>query len=425
MTFINNIKNEQNFQSRISQAIVLYGSMVLSMGLSFIGSMFTARYLIPEDYGGMKFIMTLWYFLNIIISFGFFHSAGQALLKERDADAIKEIIGANLLAAFMMGSVLCVVIFSIASPIQNIFGIPISSELRITAPLLLFAPMKDAFALIFQATNRIGLLAILNSLPPLLFVGLLMILPSIWTPNVLNIIYAQNIAYFFTVIMMIYILKPSLRDLKKNFKKIIAYQKSYGTPVFVAMLSAVATQQINRLGIAYWVDSASIGFFSLANQLVEPVRLIPSTISITAFKEFSKQEKIAGKIIWLTIFATICVLLFVILMLGKPLAWFYPPEYVRNIASLGVVASFGVAIHGFGDLFNRFLGSHGQGSDLKIAAFIVGGFNILGFLVLTPIFGVWGTISSVLLGNCAYMIVMLIFYKRYIASQLINPMTNN
>lgn len=420
MTYINNIKHDKKFHRRISQAFMLYGSMILSMGLSFLGSILTTRYLMPEDYGGLKFIMTLWYFLNIIISFGFFHSAGQALLKESNKYATQEITGANLFAAFLMGSVLGVMVFCLASPIQNIFGMPIASALRITAPLLLFAPVKDALTLIFQATNRIKLLAILNSLPPLLFVGLLIILPSIWMPNILNIIFSQNIAYIFTVIVMIIILKPTLRDLKMNIKKIISYQKSYGTPVFVAMLSAVATQQFNRLGIAYWVDSASIGFFSLATQLVEPVRLIPSTISITAFKEFSKQEKISAKIIWLTIILTVFVLVFVILMLGKPLSWFYPSEYVRNIASLGFVASFGMAIHGFGDLFNRFLGSHGQGRDLRSAAFIVGGFNILGFVVLTPIFGVWGTITSVLLGNCAYMLFMLIFYKRYIASQMIS-----
>jgi O-antigen/teichoic acid export membrane protein len=423
MRFIQEYIQAKHITKKATQAFILYGSMILTMGISFVCSMFTTRYLNPDDYGGMKFIMTLWYFLNISVSFGFFHSAGQALLKENDAHAIRQIVGVELLVALVMGAVISASTYFLAETIQSIFKIQVATELRLAAPLLLFMPIKDALALVFQCTNRISLLVLLNFLPPLFFLGYLVILPSIWTPNIISIIYAQQGTYALTIIALVMVLKPELKGLFENLRKISQHQKEYGTPVFIAVLSSVAMQQINRLSIVYWVDSASIGYYSLANHLAEPVRLIPSTVATTAFKDFSKQKQISNKIFWATIFAGICALAIVLLMLGKPLELFYPLEYVKNIAPLGIAAAFGSAVLGFGELYNRFLGAHGQGKSLRNTAFLVGIFNIIGFLLLTPIFGVWGTLGSSILANLAFLSLMVIYYKKYLgnAAKNIDP----
>ncbi len=402
---------KSEIRERATQSILLYGSYIAAMALSFVGSMYTTRYLNPDEYGNFKFIWTLWSLLDVLISFGFFHSAGQALLHTKDLEDSRKIIGADLIVASGMGIVICLISILIAQPIDYLFHVKISKILIIIAPLLIFFPIKDALVLIFQCTNKIRLLTVLNIIPPSFFLLYLIILPQFSKPDLINITYGQQVGLIFISIIMVLVLKPSLKNLKEGLRTIKPFQKTYGKPVFVAVLCSVATQYANRLGIVYWIDSASIGYYSLAAQLVDPLRLIPSSIATSSFRDFSTQKKISKKVLWASIFSIIGMLLVVFILFGKPLKLFYPQSYAVNIARIGYILSFSTITLGLGELFNRFLGAHGRGKDLQNSAILVGLINISGFLFFTRFWGLWGMIGSVILGNLAFFLLMWHFYK--------------
>lgn len=392
---------------------MLYGSLILSMVISFFGTVFTTRYLSPNDYGDLKFIIILWYLLNIIISFGLFHSAGQLLLKERNFETIQKIIGAEILLALLLGIIIFLISFIISETIQIITKIPIAQTLRMVSPILVFYPLKDTLTLIFQCTNKIKLLSIFNILPPLFFLIFLIILPKFTTPDLIKILYGQYSIILLVSLFMIMYLRPKFRSFKLNLKNIIGYQKTYGVPVYISLLCSVATQQLNRLGLAYWIDNASVGYLSLASQLVDPIRLIPSAVATSSFRKFSTQSGFSKKLIWLTITIVFISFLGIFIFLGKPIEIFFTENYSSQISQLGKIAVIGAVFHGFGDLINRFLGSHGKGIFIRNASYFTGVTYLIGLIILTPLFGLWGAVSSQVLGSMMYFLIMLFYYKKF------------
>ncbi len=332
---------------------MLYGSMILGMGLSFGSSMFTTRYLNPDEYGNLKFITTFWYLLSILFTFGIFHSAGQALLKENDSIRIRRIIGGDILISFFIGVFISILSFVLAVPIETIFKINISQSLRIVSPFLFILPMKDSLTLAFQCTNKINLLSFLNILPPVFFLVYLSLLPVFTKANLINITIGQQLSFTVVIVVMMIVLKPSFNDLKNTFKNINQFQSNYEAPI-ASQLCSVVTQQLNRLGIVYWVDSASIGYYSLATQLVDPLRLIPSSVATVSFKEFSTQNKISKNVLRATVLAAFGALIAILIVFGKPLTWIYPETYAQSISSIGRVLAFSSMFLGLGEIINRF-----------------------------------------------------------------------
>ena len=49
-----------------------------------------------------------------------------------------------------------------------------------------------------------------------------------------------------------------------------------------------------------------------------------------------------------------------------------------------------MAFHGLGGFFNRFLGAHGKGKELRNAALSTGGIILVGCIVLLPCYGAVG-----------------------------------
>lgn len=412
MDFLSDVREYLIVNKKIVQPVILYGSSIVGMGLAFLTSIWTTRFLSPTEFGNMKFVVTVWTLFGIIVNLGIFHSAGQAILREHQPKAIREIIGADLIIAFAIGIALVAMIVILSKPIDWIFKIQIAELLLLLAPLVIIYPFRDALTLILQCTNKIFLLAVLNALPSLLFLIFLMIASHFLTIGISILLIAMQFSLILVIIFMIIILRPSFANLWKRIKEIMLFQKSYGLPQYIGYLVGNATGQINRLAIVFWVDSASIGFYSLAYTLVEPLRLIPFSVATASFREFAGNKRVPRKILAVTLISTLVTLVVTLLLLGKPLTWVYPAEYAAHIGPMSQILAFGAVIQGFAELFNRFLGAHGRGRQLKIAAYAFGAAYVLGTLVMTPLWGVWGTIGSVLLASSINLGLMLFFYNK-------------
>ena len=71
---------------------------------------------------------------------------------------------------------------------------------------------------------------------------------------------------------------------------------------------------------------------------------------------------------------------------------------------------------GLGDMINRFLGAHGQGKQIRNAAFVCGIITLIGSVVLVYYYKIEGAIVTKLCGSIAYFGVLFIYYLKYVAS---------
>ena len=114
-----------------------------------------------------------------------------------------------------------------------------------------------------------------------------------------------------------------------------------------------------------------------------------------------------------TVLITVISYIFFNLLLEPVVNLFYTNEFliVVKYAKLIVLGSI---FHGFGDLYNRFMGSHGQGKLIRNGAFTVGFVNILGFTLLIYYFGIYGALLTKVISGVTYFLVMYIGYRNYL-----------
>lgn len=398
----------------LQQASILFSAMVLAMGFNFAASIITARMLGPQFYGDMKFMQTFWALLTILASFGYFHSGSRVLVLQKEMQSIREIIGTVLVISLVFGLAMCLLTMAVAYPMDKLFNMRIAAIMIYLAPFVIIMPVNAALVLILQGTNRIHFLSILTAVPPLLDLLTIFVLFRMGLISTSTVILSNQIPLILVAGYIIFRLKPSLKQMKFWWRELSQHNKTYGGPVYRGSLANVASAYISRLAISFWVDNTSIGFYSLANSLTEPLKFIPNAVATASFRSFATRNQIAKKTLFITLGLSVISLLTVLVLFGKPLAWVYTENFAP-VSAMAKVMSIGAIMVGLGDFCNRFLGAHGKGKSLRNVAYISGSINLIGFFFLVPSFGVWGAVATSVLGGTAYCVFMYVYYRRFIS----------
>ena len=220
----------------------------------------------------------------------------------------------------------------------------------------------------------------------------------------------QNGIALIVLSVIIWYNKPSFKNLKQTFKALQEENKSYGLQVYYGSLATVSVQYIAGITLGMFAaDNANVGFYSLALTVTGPLALLPSIIGTTFFKRFAHENCISREVLFSTFFmALLSMVGFVILV--YPVVGFLYDERYSDVALYACILSVGFTFHGLGDVFNRFLGAHGQGKSLRNGAFISGAIALVGYTVGVYYFGIWGAIFTKITASTAYFVSMAVFY---------------
>jgi O-antigen/teichoic acid export membrane protein len=268
--------------------------------------------------------------------------------------------------------------------------------------------------LAYQSTNQVYRLALLNTLPYVLYFLSVLVFPKAWI-SAGAILFLQQITILAVVLGLVWMARPRFGAIRKWGREIQKQHRGYGWPIYVGMLAGVATGYLNRLAIAYWVDNQAVGFYSLAVTLTDPLKLIPNAVGTSSFKEFANQRRISVKVTLATTVAAILAFVAAFIFLGEPLSWLYTKAFAA-VSPMARAAALGAVLYGFGDFYNRFLGAHGKGAVLRNTAVMVGAVNALGFFIFVPLWGAWGAIAVNVAVGFVYPGVMYWSYRKYTKS---------
>lgn len=402
-------------QKRVLQPLILFGSMIMGMGCTFISSILTARGLGTESYGDTKFIQSLWLLLYLLLSLGLFNSSGRLALIEKNSDEVHDLLGTTILIMVVIGAGISSIVLLTASFIDSVFQMKLAKIVIILSPLAIALPVREGLALLLQSIGKIYSLAMLNVLPSLLYLLGVVLASQSKVLSVSMVLCLQQVTVLVVAGAIIISIRPRFHSVRNWCKKILNENRSYGGPVYVGSLAGVASAQVNRIAISYWVDNRAIGFYSLALQLVEPLRFIPSAVSTSSLREFVRQNKVSRKLLWGTFAMSVVSVCVCLVLFGAPLTWLYSKDFAEA-GTMARAATLSAILYGFGDFYNRFLGAHGKGNVLRNAALLVGLANAAGFFLLLPFFGAWGGIVTTILAGAVYFGCMLTSYKRHCAN---------
>ena len=158
------------------------------------------------------------------------------------------------------------------------------------------------------------------------------------------------------------------------------------------------------------MDNTQVGFFMLAATICSPLLVIPSVLGTIFFKQFATIRTIPTKVIYFSVLSTIAALIVFYLLIEQVIITFYTEDYLP-VADISKYLIIAFIFHGFGDLFNRFLGAKGEGKLLRNAAYLVGILNVLGYTILIKYFSINGAILNKNIGQRTlfYNDVVLLF----------------
>ena len=391
---------------------MLYVSTLLGVLLGMLSSIVNTRFLSPSDYGDVRYVQNIINFIASFLIFGYFLSGARLMALSNDRTYCRRVKGMLL------------VILAIACMALALF-MPVCYFLHANKPtvaVLFLISMPVCFYPLFmnyidqttEGDNQMGQLSLARFLPYLLYVPLAYVLYSVFGATSTMMILLQWGVYTFVYLCIIISTKPLFKQLKPIWSSLQDENRKYGIQLYLGSLVMVATNYLAGISLGHFnADNSEVGFYTLALTVTAPLAALPTIVGVTYFKRFATLPSIPPKVIYFAfgMTAVTCVLF---LLLIHPIVVFL---YTERYAVVGTYASFlsvGYCIHGLGDMFNRYLCSHGQGVPVRNASIVNGVFKIFGYIVLVALFNTNGAIATTIICDVIYFSCLLFYYLRLI-----------
>jgi len=401
---------------RLKQVTSLFAVNIVIIPISIVSNIFITRFLGPVAFGDFKFLFYVFSLGMVLFTFGFYQAGNRAIVLNSDKEKTRELYGSVLVILSGLFLVMFIFLFAYAFIDNNIAEKGLRSILVMLIPFSWIFLLTNYFEVLFQADNRISLLAKSRLYPKLLFFVATLVLYLAfgeYSGNRLKIIWilflAAHIIGFGYIILKI---KPSFRNLRLRLNEIIHYNKTYGFNVYIGTLFNVAMASLSGLLISYFgVNNAGVGFYGLALTIAEPLNFIPNVIATTHYKDFASKKSIDKRLTKVTIGVSLIALIVCWILVGPFIRIFYGTEFTPVIY-LTFIASTGVIFNGMGDYYNRFLGAHGEGKALRNSAILVGIVIFICNFTLIPFFGQDGAVVTRIISGVSYFGCMYWYYRK-------------
>lgn len=403
---------------RLKQVSSLFAVNIVMIPLSIVSNIFITRFLGAELYGDFKFLSYIFGTAIVFFNFGLFYAGNRTIVLNSDKEKNREYYGTMLILTGAIFMTMCLFLIAYAFIDKNIVEKGLRSMFLMLIPFSWIFLMTTYFETLFQADNRISLLAKSRLYPKVIFlivtIGALLILSN-YSGDRLKVIWVLFIAAHICGFgYIIYKVKPAFTNIRQRTKEVFHFNKTYGFNVYIGTLFNVATLSVSGMLISYFgATNAGVGFFGLALTIAEPLNVIPNVIATTHYKEFASKKSIERRLTMITVGISTSALLLCWLLVGPFINIFYGKEF-SPVIFLTFIVSSGVIFQGMGDYFNRFLGAHGQGKALRNSAMIVGIVIVVCSFTLIPLFGQNGAAITRILSGITYLSCMYWFYRKLV-----------
>jgi len=397
------------------QVVVLYASSVVGMLIGVLNSVINTRSLAPELYGDVQYVQNIIFFVSSLLLFGFFTSGSRLLALSKDEEHSRRIRGilCTILAITIIVLMLTMMCLYFVSGIQGKENL--SLLYLISIPCCGNVLMLNYVNTTAQGDNHIGRIAAARLLPSGIYCVLAYLIYHRFgaTPGKMLALFNGT-----AVIVLFFIIastKPSFTHLKESFAVLKEENRKYGFNVYIGALAGVSTNYLAGITLGqFCADNANVGFYTLALTIALPLAMLPSIIGTTYFKRFASEDKIDKKVMLGSVgLSVLSCILFVIFI--KYIVLFLYDESYSCVAVFASWIAIGTCMQGLGDMFNRFLGAHGQGKQLRNGAFACGIVLVLGSFILVYFYQITGAIITKITSSAVYLGMMVYYYLAFVA----------
>ena len=395
------------------KVLLLYGSTIIGLLFSMICSVVNTRALDPVNYGNVRYIQNIIAFVSSLLLVGYFTS-GSRLLALSQNEKESRIIRGAMCIILVLTSIILMVIMAFVGIINLINKeFQISNLVFISIPFCFNVLLLNYINTTAQGDSHIGRIAMARLFPSILY--LLLAVPLFYFYNASSVLMLTLYNGSAVIVLSIIIIstRPNLKQIKHALKILHEENKQYGFNIYIGSVIGVSTGYI--AGVMLGVlgeDNANVAFYTLALTLATPLQMLPSIIGTTYFKRFAIEKSIDKKLIKGSILLTIFSCVIFIVMINSIVSFLYPKEYAI-VADYSIILSIGMCAHGLGDLFNRFLGAHGQGKQIRNAAIACGLTLLIGSTIGIYLYGINAAICTRIISSIVYFTILVFYYFKY------------
>ncbi len=284
----------------------------------------------------------------------------------------------------------------------------------ISIPVCAYPLLQNYVQQTSEGDNQMGRLALSRLLPYLLYVPIAYVLYLQFGATPTRMILLQWGIYSMVFIAIIISTKPVFKKIKPIWKSLKEENSQYGIQLYIGSLVMVTTNYLAGITLGYFnTDNCEVGFYTLALTVTSPLTALPTIVGTTYFKKFTQQPFIPAKIIWSTTLLTTLTCILFLLIINPIVSFLYSKQYAI-VGTYASMLSIGFCIHGLGDMFNRYLCSHGQGVAVRNASIINGLFKIFGYTILVALFNTNGAIATTIICDIVYFLCLIYYYSKFI-----------
>ena len=395
---------------------MLYGATFGGMLLGLLNSVINTRALPPELYGDFRYVTNLVQFVSSLLIFGYFTSGSRLLaISSTDADR-RRIRGILCVIMVMTMLILSAVMLVMHFCARGDAGSHLPVLYMIAALLGGNVIMLNYINNVAQGDNQIGRISVARLIPSALYCVVAFIVFKKFgaTPELMLTL---NFGIPFVVLAAVVIsTRPSFSNMRGSFHTLNEENRKYGFNVYLGSLANVSTAYIAGITLGQFCpDNSNVGFYALAVTISMPLTMLPSIIGTTFFKRFAHEDRMDPKVMKWSFLLTAATCVAYILVIRFVVDLLYDESYAV-VATIAAWLSVGMSLHGLGDLFNRFLGAHGRGKELRNGAFLCGAVILVGSLVLVYFWHIKGAVITKIAGDMVYFATMYFYYRKFVTS---------
>ena len=408
------MKFPMNITKSKRQILLLYSCTIIGVFIGVLVSILNTSNLCPSEYGDVRYINNIIALISGLFLFGYFVSGCRLLAVSKTREEAREIKGIMLVILFGTVLLMMLVMAGLGVFYNVVLEKPYANLFFVAIPFCGSTILLNYINTSSQGDNSIGMIAKARLIPGVAYLIIGFLIYYYYGASSTKMILLQNGTYFIVLLILIILNRPSFKNLKVSWQKLKNENRGYGLQVYYGALCNVSVQYIAGITLGLVAsDNTDVGFYTLALTVTMPLTMLPNVIGTTKFKDFAHQNKISNKLIKYTILLTTITYFGFIILIYPVVDFLYNDSY--NIVALyACFLALGNSFHGLGDMFNRFLGAHSQGRQLRNGAWLSGLVLIIGFTIGIYYWGIWAAIVTKIFGSLTYLAAMIYYYLKFV-----------
>jgi O-antigen/teichoic acid export membrane protein len=393
------------------QTALLFASQIAVMALGVGTGALTTRGLGVEQYGVYSFTLGFVGFLGNFFGMGFCSSAARMLAANTDKSGERELVGSLFMIAGAQGFVFSVFVFGSGSVVDLVCRTHVRQLMTLAAFVSSSLMLDMMLTQVYRGTNQIGALALYTVAPKALYVA-----GALWAIRAGRFTAAVALVLNLGAILAacavgICCLRPRLKGVRGQWQAIWKETKEYGFHVYLGSIMDTSTYKMDGLFIAGFVDTKSVGLYSLGQTLVSPMAQFSRSLSISLFRGFANSRRIAPRVLLFNA-GFLAVSGLSIVLLGRLIVqMLFGPAFARTSEFLLPLAA-AMAFQGLYTPMNMFLAAHRKGRELRFISLTLALVNVVGYSLTIPVLGALGAALVAAGTKFAELGMNTYFYRR-------------